>query len=374
MERRLYHLDFLRAFMLFIGVFYRSAHADVGTGEYDFVRGISGAFRMACFFIISGYFSAMVLERRGDLSFLKGRMTMLAVPSLVCVILLAPFTTEWMVAYYTESGAEKSFKMFWMQHAWFLLSLLVFTLPLSYILRYSRETVSWLTGYMPLEVARLLLFTGVVATCVFLHQFLLPKYMWDIPWIHLVGLFVLITVQHFPYFLLGVFMYLWKDLYGKFNNHPALWGGVTLVCIGGALGIELGSSYLEKAGLAFRGLDYLTMAYDYLLAIVISIALFSISARYLDKDFFIVRIMAQSAYTVYVVHFILVAFLLFILQRAGLSMDARMVLSAVTACVVGMLFHFAVVEKSRLALLLFNGRLRPTGAGRPEASAANTSG
>lgn len=374
MERRLYHLDFLRAVMLFIGVFYRSAHADAGTGEYDFVRGLSGAFRMACFFIISGYFSAMVLERRGDLSFLKGRMTMLAVPALVCVLLLAPFTTEWMVAYYTEAGAGESFKMFWMQHAWFLLSLLVFTLPLGYIVRYTRDIVRWLTAYMPLGVARLLLFAGVVAVCVFLHQFLLPRYMWGIPWIHLVGLFVLITVQHFPYFLLGVFMYLWKDLYGKFNHHPALWGGVSLVCVGGALGIELGSRYLDSAGFALSGLSYLTMTYDYILAIVISLALFSISARYLDKDFYIVRIMAQSAYTVYVVHFILVAFLLFILQRAGLSMDARMVLSGITACAVGMLFHFAVVEKFRFASLLFNGRLPPAGERRSAINASNPSG
>ncbi|TLM76702.1 acyltransferase family protein [Microbulbifer harenosus] len=368
MERRLYHLDFLRAVMLFIGVFYRSAHADAGTGEYDFVRGISGAFRMACFFIISGYFSAMVLERRGDLSFLKGRMTMLAVPALVCVLLLAPFTTEWMLAYYTEAGTGKSFKMFWMQHAWFLLSLLVFTLPLGYILRYSRDCVRGLTAYMPLGVARLLLFVGVVAGCVFLHQFLLPKYMWDIPWIHLVGLFVLITVQHFPYFLLGVFMYLWKDLYRAFNNHPALWVGLTLACIGAALGFELGSGHLENVG---RGLKYLAMTYEYVLAMVISFALFSLSARYLDKDFYIVRIMAQSAYTVYVVHFILVAFLLFILQRAGLPMDARMILSGIIACATGMLFHFAVVERFRVASLLFNGRLQPAAARR---AAARTAG
>lgn len=360
MDRRLYHLDFLRAFMLFLGVFYRSAHADAGTGEYDFVRDISGAFRMACFFIISGYFSALVLERRGDFSFLKGRVLMLGVPALVCVIFLAPITHDWMDVYHSESGTGKPFIISWMQHAWFLFALLLYTLPLTIMVRYSKSIVECLGGYMTLNSARLVLFGAVVGFCVFLQEFLLPNYVWGVPGAEYFALFSIITAQHFPYFLLGVYMFLWRDLYAMFNSRSGFWSVAALICIAGAIGMEVAVSQLNQAGYQWHWVEYLVSIYEYALAIVISIALFALSARYLDQDYFVVGLMAKSAYTVYVVHFILVAFLLLFLQRVGLSMDVRMVVSALVACGVGMLFHFIVVEKVRFASFLFNGRLQPS--------------
>ncbi|MCA0901710.1 acyltransferase family protein [Microbulbifer agarilyticus] len=357
MDRRLYHLDFLRAFALFVGVFYRSAHADAGGGDYDFVRDVSGAFRMACFFLISGYFSLALIERKGTLPFLKGRLVMLVVPALVCVILLAPFTAEWMASYYSQVSANKDFKMFWMYHAWFLFSLLAYTLILKYTVRFSMKSVHWLSKYMPENLARIVFFSIVVLACALSYKVILPSFMWEIPYIHLVGLFVLISVQHFPYFLLGVFMYMWRDVYVKFNSGYVQWGLVALVCIGGSVALSLVLGQYQGGGLGLRFLEFFAVVYEYVLAILLSIFLCAFGARFLDKDFWVVRVMAQSAYTVYVVHFIIVAFLLFALQQIGVSMDARMALSAVGACLGGMLFHFAIVKRFKITSLLFNGKL-----------------
>ncbi|WGL18006.1 acyltransferase family protein [Microbulbifer bruguierae] len=357
MDRRLYHLDFLRAFALFVGVFYRSAHADAGAGDYDFVRDASGAFRMACFFLISGYFSVAVIERKGTLPFLKGRLVMLTVPALVCVILLAPFTAEWMATYYSEADSSKDFKMFWMYHAWFLFSLLAYTLVLNYTVHVSKVSVAWLSRFMPENAARIVLFSTVVFVCALSYKVLLPSFMWEIPYIHVIGLFVLISVQHFPYFLLGVFMFLWQDVYERFNSGYIRWGLVALVCIGGSVALSLLTDYYQGRGVELHFLEFFATIYEYLLAILLSIFFCAFGARFLDKDFWIVRAMAQSAYTVYVVHFIIVAFLLFALQKIGIPMDARMLLSAVGACLGGMLFHFVVVKRFKIASLLFNGKL-----------------
>ncbi|MBN8430733.1 acyltransferase family protein [Microbulbifer salipaludis] len=357
MDRRLYHLDFLRAFALFVGVFYRSAHADAGSGDYDFVRDASGAFRMACFFLISGYFSVALIERKGAWPFLKSRLVMLTVPALVCVVLLAPLTAEWMTSYYREASTGKDFKMFWMYHAWFLFSLLAYTLVLTYTVRITKASVQWLSRFMPENVARFSLFFAVVLVCAVSYKLLLPSFMWDIPYIHLVGLFVLVTVHHFPYFLLGVFMFLWRDLYEKFNSGYIGWGLTALACIGGAMLLGSLTDYYQEQGEVARFLDIFSVVYDYILAILLSIFLCAFGARFLDKDFWIVRVMSQSAYTVYVVHFIVVAFLLFVLQRAGVPMDVRMGLSAIGACLGGMLFHFAIVKRYQFLSLLFNGKL-----------------
>lgn len=357
MDRRLYHLDFLRAFALFVGVFYRSAHADAGAGDYDFVRDASGAFRMACFFLISGYFSVALIERKGTLPFLKGRLVMLTVPALVCVILLAPFTAEWMASYYNEAGANKDFKMFWMYHAWFLFSLLAYTLVLNQTVYLSKVSVGWLSRFMPENVARIVFFSAVLLVCALSYKIILPSFMWDIPYIHLIGLFILISVQHFPYFLLGVFMFMWRDVYEKFNSGYVRWGVVALVCIGGSVLLSLVTDYYQVGGVELHLLEFFATIYEYLLAILLSIFFCAFGARFLDKDFWVVRAMAQSAYTVYVVHFIIVAFLLFVLQRMGMPMDVRMALSAVGACLGGMLFHFAVVKRFNFTSLLFNGKL-----------------
>ena len=357
MDRRLYHLDFLRAFALFVGVFYRSAHADAGAGDYDFVRDASGAFRMACFFLISGYFSVALIERKGTWTFLKGRLVMLTVPALVCVVLLAPFTAEWMASYYSQAEANKDFKMFWMYHAWFLFSLLLYTLILNHTVRFSKVCVGWISQFLPESAARILFFAAVVIVCALSYKIILPSFMWDIPYIHLVGLFVLISVQHFPYFLLGVFMFLWRDVYDRFNSGYLRWGLVAVVCIVGSVILSLVSDYYQSAGIWVHLLEFFSTIYEYLLAILLSIFLCAFGARFLDKDFWVVRVMSQSAYTVYVVHFIIVAFLLYALQKLGLPMGARMVLSAIGACLGGMLFHFVVVKRFKITALLFNGKL-----------------
>ena len=131
----------------------------------------------------------------------------------------------------------------------------------------------------------------------------------------------------------------------------------------GGVGVEFTIAQFEIEGYQWHWLKYLVSIYEYALAIFISIALFALSARYLDKNYSVVSVMAKSAYTVYVVHFILVAFLLLFLQRVGLSMDVRMVLSALLACGMGMAFHFLVVDKFRFASYLFNGRLQSTSSG-----------
>ncbi|GAB2522107.1 acyltransferase family protein [Microbulbifer agarilyticus] len=357
MDRRLYHLDFLRAFALFVGVFYRSAHADAGSGDFDFVREASGAFRMACFFLISGYFSVALIERKGTLPFLKSRVVMLTVPALVCVVLLAPFTAQWMTAYYSEAGASKDFKMFWMYHAWFLFSLLAYTLILGYIVQASKWCIGCLSRFMSERMSVFVFYAFVIVVCALSYKVILPSFMWEIPYIHLVGLFVLVSVQHFPFFLLGVLMFLWKDIYDLFNRGYLRWGAAMLACIAGYLGLKfVAGSDLLSGGYA-QAFEVFFTIYKYVMATLISVFLCAFSARFLDKDFAVVRVMTQSAYTVYVVHFLFVALLLMILQRAGMSMDLRMLTAAVATCFAGVAVHFILVKRFKLTALLFNGRL-----------------
>src|SRR6185503_10344572 len=80
---RAHHLDFLRGSMMLLGVVVHASHADYDLGSYEPIRFLSGSFRMACFFIISGYFSAAMLARYPAGDFLRRRLLALGVPALV---------------------------------------------------------------------------------------------------------------------------------------------------------------------------------------------------------------------------------------------------------------------------------------------------
>lgn len=85
--------DWLRAFLMLLGIPYHAAMAynarvlwDIQSPEKSeiltFLSGVLVTFRMPAFFIVAGYFAAMMLERRKPTSWLRGRIIRLGIPFL----------------------------------------------------------------------------------------------------------------------------------------------------------------------------------------------------------------------------------------------------------------------------------------------------
>lgn len=108
---RIHSLDALRAFALLLGVFFHSALAHVlpaglwavGTNSPSHFLGwfvfYTHSFRMGLFFLLAGFFGAMVVEKRGLVPFVKDRLRRIV---LVFVVLLYPMkfalAALWMIA------------------------------------------------------------------------------------------------------------------------------------------------------------------------------------------------------------------------------------------------------------------------------------
>lgn len=114
---RLDYLDATRAFALVLGVFFHAglsfvpiyigwAVQDVSTSRMvgAFLL-VSHSFRMETFFLLAGFFSHLVLQRRGIAAFVRSRLLRILVPFIVGWFILRPLITSgWIMGSASLSG------------------------------------------------------------------------------------------------------------------------------------------------------------------------------------------------------------------------------------------------------------------------------
>ncbi|MCJ8273843.1 MAG: acyltransferase family protein, partial [Psychrosphaera sp.] len=94
--QRLHYLDNVRALAMFLGVIFHAALAysplmhnlwfttgEQSSAAIDFVNFFTHLFRMPLFFVISGFFALMLIEKRGLSGFVKNRMKRIVLPFVV---------------------------------------------------------------------------------------------------------------------------------------------------------------------------------------------------------------------------------------------------------------------------------------------------
>ncbi len=103
-----------------------------GAGVYFYLAEFIHLFRMPAFFVVAGYFSALLLGRRMPGIWLKGRMTRLAIPFVSAMFLLNPLMNlACEISVYPRGEAWSSFLHnsatsggYWVRHLWFIIVLL----------------------------------------------------------------------------------------------------------------------------------------------------------------------------------------------------------------------------------------------------------
>ncbi|WP_108972505.1 acyltransferase family protein [Leptospira ryugenii] len=143
---RLFYLDNLRSFALILGIFFHAAivyapHIHYAIQNPDRLEFFAyfcfwvHSFRMPLFFIISGFFSALVWEKKGSLSYLKGRIQRIMIPALFGLLFFAPVQYYLMLKIKQENLGFVSFlhyfftfEDFAQSHIWFLVDLVLFSM------------------------------------------------------------------------------------------------------------------------------------------------------------------------------------------------------------------------------------------------------
>ncbi|MDB5103722.1 MAG: acyltransferase 3 [Fibrobacteres bacterium] len=95
---RQHHLDALRSILMVLGVFLHASYIYAGDAPWlvkdadtsrvlSWVNAFIHFFRIPCFFILSGFFAQMLLEKQGQGGFLKSRLSRLGLPLLSTAVL-----------------------------------------------------------------------------------------------------------------------------------------------------------------------------------------------------------------------------------------------------------------------------------------------
>jgi glucans biosynthesis protein C len=343
---RLHHVDLLRGALMFLGVLVHASHADYDDGSYAWIRFLSESFRMACFFLISGYFAPYLLERDGTRGFLLKRWVTLGVPALFCVLVLNPRALSALRAYYATAPVPVEHAINWHLHVWFLFVLCLHALALPSLWR----LVLWVDRDDSSRALRQGTFLAGLVAVAMLALKALEKWGPQLPGFSDYEQILEPAVQYLPYFAFGLLMRRSPGCFAFTHARPAAWGMTALALIGGRY-------LLEQQAITTTPQHLLHLTVDFATAFACSFALLGLVQRAVREPRRWVQRLSESAYTVYLVHFSLIAESLRLTQRWGLSMPLRMLTAAAIAFAGGLAVHFWLVKRFPVAALLLNGRL-----------------
>ncbi|RYZ96883.1 MAG: hypothetical protein EOP11_22815, partial [Proteobacteria bacterium] len=128
MRARLHSLDTMRAFLMLLGVIFHSVQFSLtghgATGEapfYDAFIFFVHSWRMPAFFLLSGFFTELLTERRGWRLSLSNRLRRVGGPFLLALLIVLPINVFFISAYVdlAQGRTESVFTLSFLQEALF---------------------------------------------------------------------------------------------------------------------------------------------------------------------------------------------------------------------------------------------------------------
>ena len=152
MNRRYHGLDILRSFALILGLFFHASipfteipiplwiiYYDSKSWVYDTILMGTHSFRMPLFFLLAGFFSALLYRKLSTKNYLIGRTKKIVLPFIASMIFLTPLMViEYISAGFVTNPWETDNQFHWKNypvfHFWFLEILIIITaLVISFI-------------------------------------------------------------------------------------------------------------------------------------------------------------------------------------------------------------------------------------------------
>jgi glucan biosynthesis protein C len=383
--------DWLRAFLMLLGIPYHAAMAynarvlwDIQSPEKSeiltFLSGVLVTFRMPAFFMVAGYFAAMMLERRKPASWLRGRIIRLGIPFLTGLVLLAPIQIAVIDLETALTGAISMTTALeqvgedlvhpganWIMHLWFLPALLAYSGLLVLIMaghRFARfdhvidRTEAICRARPGLALLSLILATAAWEMMIHLsHQDMLAR-PGALPYLLAHGIDP--YLRYLPFFLIGAVLRASPDIrcalvWRKGLGLPTF--GITAAILAAALrGVEAGTW-----GIAYDALDGAA-------AILLSLVLIGIAERFWNHPDPRIDRIVDASFSIYLLHHPIIYALaaLFILMQWPPVLEFLLICLATFALSYGI---HRLIRRSPLALFLFNGvrpALNPGNTDRPD--------
>lgn len=360
---RLVYLDNLRACLMTLGLVLHTCAA-FSPSQYwivsyytslpwvDTVNAFIHLFRMPLFYIISGYFAFLLLERQSIKSFVYTKLCRIAIP-FICVLLLINWPQHVLIANLITSSTDWQVKSHSLVgHLWFLVNLLFyfllyvlfhgFVVKLSKALNTDERPIQSLIGLSIISTPLIYLF--ILA----LNKFGIPLYK-QIPIIG--SLYSLLA--YFDYFLFGVML----SVFGASK---------TLVCLKSLPGFAMLGIFacMSVCIYFFPSLNNsLSEAYfSHIQVIVLSLFILLLSSQLLNNSNKTMRRFSEASYSIYLFHHLFIVLLVLALNylylhvRLDINPNVLFILVILLSLGASICIHSTLVRRFACFSWSFNGQ------------------
>lgn len=383
-DRRYYGLDALRGGMMLLGIvlhaatFYLAApppHVPVVTDPnkslaMDAIFELIHAFRMPCFFVLAGFFTALLVEKRGVPGAYRNRLARIGGPLVVAMFTLLPVTLLFMVAFSMtlhfgthdllpdrenlvklerisrERGMPQGVPV---MHLWFLLYLLYFYL----LIPFCRMLVRW---SLPIEATLGRFLASPFSLPVF--SLVTAATLWPYPGGLVFGDFIMLGLSP-PAFIYYGFFFVTGYVYHHYRASTAALAGYIGWCALLALvlfPLSVYASHLEHANAPGQaGFHLLAVVLHAFTTWTLIWLLVGAALRWFDRPTPWSLYASNSAYWVYLLHLPVVCAMGWLLVQVDVPGLVKFTLvTAVTTVVCFVTYHYWVQDTWLGAFL--NGR------------------
>lgn len=379
---RMHALDGLRATMMLLGLVLHTAvsytvidlgaawgYKDTATTPFaDLVVMFIHVFRMPVFFVLAGFFAAMLCVRRGVAGFVNNRLQRIVLPFVVAVVLLYPLVVGGFV--FSNAAKAASIVEGWAavtrvagtpvlyvpsstMHLWFIYYLIYFYA--------GALALSWLSRFVPAAVrARFVRgFHVLVANPIL--RVSLPALVTTLTLLPMAGILetraaftpdVDVLLAYAVFFGFGWLLYREHALVASFKQ--GAWSQ-TLVA---ALVYGVFQILIAPSLLANGDIDVLTIARSVVNGGVVWLLVFGLAGlflRYFDRPSARVRYVVDASYWVYLVHLPCVIWIPGLLVHTEISVWSRMAIVLAGATAIGFGTYSLFVRSTWIGRVL-NGR------------------
>ncbi|WP_416398283.1 acyltransferase family protein [Allohahella sp. A8] len=362
MNNRLFYLDAMRGILMMLGVVLHSAqvfnpekswlvYSDQTSIFAEHLIAAVHLFRMPAFFVVSGFFCMLTMGRYGITGFLKLRIQRILVPLIATGLTFNVFQT---VILNRTGWANINFEEFllegaWVSHLWFLNYLLIYFLlacGLQWVLqksKMSRERGSTSTNSDRLLLIILMLLPLYTIGLRAAGKLGLPLY-WDLAGIIQGYNFC----YYFQFFLVGLWLQTQPDIMKSFSQTRSRLFAVIfpIAAIANLMTPDEGGAIALIAD-----------EYAHMLLVWCSVILcFNLFYSFTNRPSRLFRYLADAAYSVYLVHHLIVILLAIVLIELAASAPVAMPTLIVLTFILSLLIHSQIIQRSKLLTYAFNGK------------------
>lgn len=369
---RIYALDALRSVMMLLGIVIHGALSYMVTKNdlwplkdtansllFDLTNGFIHSFRMPVFFVVSGFFCALLVYKRGADAMLTNRVKRIVLPLLAGVLIIGPLETFALTfAEAKLTHAASPFRMGWNAlaagkflpflpgHLWFLYFLGIYALISRVLLMASGRATAFnssaqkvLTVILQHAGLRIACLSLLFFLCLYWQQspYLLTSFGW--------ALVPSIMTTYFLFFGLGWCIYTTNSL-ATMTRYPVLQLSIATLLLLAQLSIQVKTEWALMLRIALSSLNAPLFVFGFT-------ALF---LRYVNKHSPRMSYLADAAYWVYIIHLPIVTLIVGLLADYPLPAVVKFAITFSATCFLSLVSYHYLVRGTSIGLFL-NGKV-----------------